>query len=66
MGVVVPIREDGRVTRRQPADALPLEACCDWGWCGRPGVAWRWSEEYRCWLVVCSRCVSKPVHEIAR
>lgn len=60
MGELVLFRRDGRVTRRMPPGALPLQAGCDWGWCNRPGVAWRWSEDFGLWLVVCVRCVGKP------
>lgn len=58
MGDVIVL--DGRVTRSQPPGALALEAGCDWGWCDRPGIAWRWCAEMRLWLVVCARCVRLP------
>lgn len=61
MGVVVEL--EGRVAWRLPAgaDALPLASGCDWGYCTRPGVAWRRLGGR--WLVVCARCVSAPLPE---
>ena len=32
---------------------LPLE--CDWGFCSRIAVNWRWSTEHNLWLPVCKR-----------
>lgn len=59
--VVVPFRADGQVVRRQPPGGLHLASGCDWGACDRVGTAWRWSEKSRAWLVVCARCIGKPV-----
>jgi hypothetical protein len=66
MGEVVPFRSeprDGQLTRVKPERAISLEAGCDWGWCDRPGVAWRYSAGLKLWLVVCAGCLARPPKE---
>lgn len=58
MGIVVPFRRDGRITRRRPPRGAPLEIGCDWDHCNCPGVAWRWCARADMWIVVCARCIA--------
>ena len=64
MGIVVPIHrepEDGEVVYEKPRNVYAdLELGCDWGWCNRTGVAWRWCAAMKLWLVVCRECRDLP------